>query len=245
MKEETLTVFSGIPFNENEPYDYQEAKQILELAMEELRGRKDLVKQVNMNPKGRGRGAITGKNRTSVWDFLRLRGSKEDEPFTKYPHLTLGIQRDQVLVHITIPNEITASFRRNISNLGYETFEDLMRRVNRNLIKALRNAKGSAPWVEVVQRHYPSRTAQAIFDARLAYDLRTAFPSSEKQIKIQPEWLSATFDALAKKQSNLQVGVGANFPYRTCSVIKSPKILDYIAGTWIACKPLLDVMLED
>ena len=120
-----------------------------------------------------------------------------------------------------------------------------MGQVNNNLNRALRKVKGAAPWVDVVQRRYPSQSATAIIDARVEYDLRTAFPSRKRQpIKIQSEWLKATYDALAKKRSNLQVGVGAIFPYRTCRATKSPEILNYIAQTWIACKPLLKEMFK-
>lgn len=246
LREGTLTVFSGIPFDGDEPFNYQEGKRILKLAMQELRKRKDLVKKIGMNPKGLGRGAITGKDATAVWDFLRIRGSKNNELFTKYPHLTLGLQRDRVLAIITVPNGITPSFRRNIISLGYDGFTELMKKVNSNFNKALKKAKGAAPWVEIVQRRYSSQRATPIIDARIEYDLRTVFPTRRKQpIKIQKEWLRATFDALANKQSNLQVAVGAIFPYRTCEVNKSPEILNYVAATWIACKPLLDVMMED
>jgi len=245
LKEGTLTVFSGIHFDSDKPYNYQEGKRILKLAMDELRERRDLARQVNMNPKGTGRGAITGKDGIAVWDFLRIHGSKDSELFTKYPHLTLGFRRDLALTIITIPNGITPSFRRNIVSLGYDGFVDLMKQVNDNLSKALRNAKGAVPWVEIVQRRYPSQRSTAIIDARVEFDLRTAFPSRKKQpIKIQTQWLTATYNALAKKRSNLQVAVGAIFPYKTCQVTKSPEILDYIAATWIACKPLLDMMIS-
>jgi len=245
LKEGTLTMFSGIPFDTDNPFNYQEGKRILKLAMEELRKRKNLVRKVNMNPKGPGRGAITGKDGIYVWDYLRIHGSKNSGQFTKYPHLTLGFQRDFAFTIISIPNGITPSFRRNVVNLGYDGFEDLMRQVNTNLNKTLRNAKGAVPRVLILQRHYPSQRSTAIIDANLEFDLRTAFPSRKKQpIKVQTEWLKATYDALAKKRSNLHVGVGAIFPYNNCPVIKSPEILNYIADTWIACKPLLDVMLK-
>jgi len=120
-----------------------------------------------------------------------------------------------------------------------------MSQVNSNLNKTLRKAKGAVPWVDVHQRRFPSQRSTAIVDARLEFDLRTAFPSRKKQpIKIQAEWLATTYDALANKRSNLEVLVGAIFPYNSCPVNKSPEILDYIAATWIACKPLLDVMLK-
>jgi len=245
LNEGTLTVFSGIPFTEDNPYNYPEAKRLIKLAMEDLRSRKALVKQLGMNPKGTGRGAITGKDGVAVWDFLRLKGSKDTETFTKFPHLTMGIGQERLLVIVTVPHSIKPEFRKNIVNLGFEGFEDLMYQVNKNLTKALRKAKGAAPWVDVVQRRYPSQRSMAIIDARVEYDLRTAFPRTKQQpVKTQPQWLMATYDALSNKRSNLQVAVGAIFPYRRCEKTQSPEILDYVEATWLACKPLIDMMIK-
>jgi hypothetical protein len=119
--------------------------------------------------------------------------------------------------------------------------------INQRLIKALRAANGAAPWVVVVQRRYPSRRSTSILDAMLQYDLRTAFPPKTRQkqaVKLQPQWLEAIFDALANKRSNLQVSVGAIFPYQQCKIQKSRELLDYVAKTWIACKPLTNILLN-
>jgi hypothetical protein len=245
LKEGALTIFSGIPFSGDNPYNYPEAKRLINLAMDELRARKDLVRKLDMNPQGLGRGAITGKYGAGVWDFLRLKASSNDEPFTKFPHLTLALERDKITTIITIPHRIKTIFRRNIVNLGFEGFCELMAKVNNNLHKVLNKAKGAAPWVIVVQRRYPSQRSAAIVDARLEYDLRTAFSSRRKQpVKVQEEWLKATYEALSGKRSNLQVAVGAIFLYRDCEMTRSPSIINFIANTWIACKPLLDVMLR-
>ena len=40
LKDGALTVFSGIPFNASNPWTYVEAKRLIRLAMEELRGRR-------------------------------------------------------------------------------------------------------------------------------------------------------------------------------------------------------------
>lgn len=245
LKEGALTVFSGVPFSDDNPYNYPEAKRLIKLIMDELRDRKDLKRKLGMNPDALGRGAITGRDGVSVWDFLRIKESNDEEPFTKYPHLTLGLERDRISTAITVPHGIKTNFRRNIVDLGFEGFCGLIAEINMNLHKVLSNAKGAAPWVVVVQRRYPSQRSAPIVDARLEYDIRTAFSSRRNQpVKVQHEWLKATYEALAKKRSNLQVTVGAIFPYRTCAETKSPGILDYIGNTWIACKPLLDVVLR-
>lgn len=246
MKEGNLTTFSGIPFSADEPYNYLEAKRVLRMAMEVLRKKKSLVSELGMDPKISGRPGITGKDASAVWDYLSLQGAGDEKMFTKYPHLTLAIQSDRLVAMVTVPHGIKAAFRRNLIDLGFSGFAEQLGVVNNRLIKALHGAKGAAPMCEIIQRRYPSQRSSAIIDARIEFDLRTAFPAKAKaeHVKLQPQWLQATYDALSHKQSNLQMAVGAVFSYRTCKATVKPEILDSIAGVWVACKPLLDVLLK-
>jgi len=242
-----ITEFSGIPFGDDEPYNYTEAKRLLKLSMDNLRKRKNLEHHLDMNPSGAGRGAITGKSGKSVWDFLPIKGSKPDESFTRFPHLTLSLEHDRVVVIVIVPSGIRPAFRRNIVRLEFAGFSNLMSNLNQNLNKALKGEPGAAPWVSVLQRRYPSQRSAAITDAMLQYDLRTAFfcSSSKQTVKTQSQWLTATYDALKHKNSNLQIAVGAIFPYKNCKVQKKPEILNYITNIWLAYKPLLKVMIKD
>src|SRR5262249_61341893 len=52
--EGTLTMFSGFPFGRDHPFTYLEGKRVLELALAELRQRRDLRDQLKMNPKAPG-----------------------------------------------------------------------------------------------------------------------------------------------------------------------------------------------
>ena len=89
-------MFSGFPFGHDHPFTYLEGKRVLELAIAELRARRDLRDQLKMNPKAPGRPAITGRQSDGVWDFLPLANSGEAENFTKYPHLTLSVLSHEV-----------------------------------------------------------------------------------------------------------------------------------------------------
>jgi hypothetical protein len=244
LTEGTLTTFAGIPFGNGEPYNYPEAKRVLRLAMEQLGERKDLRKTLGMDHRGLGRGAITGRDASSVWDYLPLKGLKRNEPFTRQSHLTLYINAERLGAIVTIPHGVRPVLRRNLVELGVDGFRDLLEKVNRGLLRALRGAKGGAPWVEIVQRRYPSQRAVPIYDARIEFDLRTAFPSglAGSKIRPQPQWLKATYDALSRKRSNLQVAVGAVFPYRHCTATRDAKILETVAEVWLACSPLLRAM---
>ena len=246
LKEGTLTIFSGIPFGDDEPYSYPEAKRLLKLMMEDLRTRKDLVRDLRMDPKGQGRSAITGKNGVAVWDFLWLHNSSDKDVFTHSPHLTLVVSHDRVTAMITVPNGIKSAYRRNLVDLGAEGFSELLADITKRLVRGLRGANGAVPWVQVVQRRYRSQRSAALTDARLEFDLRTAFQqkSGKSKVRVQPQWLDATYKALARKRSNLQLMVGASFPYRQCEATRDHKFTDYVARSWLACRPLIDAMLK-
>jgi hypothetical protein len=49
--EGTLTMFSGFPFGHDHPFTYLEGKRVLELALGELKKRRDLCDQLKMNRK--------------------------------------------------------------------------------------------------------------------------------------------------------------------------------------------------
>lgn len=243
----SLTTFSGINFSADSPYNYREAKRILGLAITELRKNKPLQK-LGMDPHGDGRPRITGREGTHVWDFLRLKQARKAGNFTQFPHLTLSIQVTRVLAMVTIPNGIKTQFRRNIVSMGREGFEAIVFDITADLERLFKTEENAKPWVHVCQRHYLTQLSLPIDDAKLEFDPRTAFTLRKRRgkgvptVKQQPQWLAATYDALAKKRSNLQVGIGAIFPY-SCSVLRTKKALEYIAGTWIACEPLLKATL--
>ena len=105
----TLTVFTGVPFNNDSPYNYLEAKRVLRLAMEKLRTRDDLQSTLGVDAAFRGRGAIKGKDATSIWDYLRLSASNEAKKHTEFPHLTLDIRREFLQALIILPNSSPAA----------------------------------------------------------------------------------------------------------------------------------------
>jgi hypothetical protein len=197
-----------------------------------------------MDRTGKGRPAITGKEGASVWDFLPLKEAQGKSNFTACPHLTLGIQARRVIVIVTLPNAVPAPMRRQLLKLGLQGFVQLVAEVADGVTKAVCPIKGAKPFLEIIQRHYPTQRAQAIEDARLEFDPRTAGFGAGSRVKSQPQWLAATFDALGAKRSNLQVGIGALIPYGDPK-IRSRGILDVVAGVWVACKPWLRVLLSE
>ena len=247
LKEGKLTVFSGVPFGRDHPYNYREAKRILRLAMGELRTREKLAKELGVDLEAPGRPAITGEESSLVWDFLRFRGEAAKDPFTKHPHLALSIRSEDVFAFLTLPNGMKTSYRRSLIRLGPGGFRSLIGEVASRLTDALKEARGACPWMEVLQRRYLRHRSIPTVDAGLRFDLRTAtqceYPERGEWPKHQPEWLDAAFSAFQNKESNLQVALGAVFPYDSCSAVHSKRAIALFAATWIACKPLIQVLV--
>ena len=191
------------------------------------------------------RSAITGKGSDAVWDYLRLKKSIEARTFTEFPHFTLGIHRDYLHAIVIVPNGLRRDFRKNLLDNGYEAFEKTFYEVLTHYLKLLGHVKGAVPWVEIVQRRYPSQRSEPFVDALLEFDLRTAFPpvgAAKGSPKLQPQWLQCTYQALSDRNANLQLATGVRFCYEPCPDTKTPKILDHIAHAWMACAPLIDVL---
>ncbi|MEZ6190918.1 MAG: hypothetical protein R3C45_06450 [Phycisphaerales bacterium] len=238
----TITKFDGIRFDDNNPYTYQAGKRLIRLLGDRLQTRKDLVK-LGVDPQGSRRGAITGRAGENVWDFLPLRIARKAKHFTDYPHLTMVLNRKGAIAAITVPNGIRGGIRSRLKPVELDEFCHVFLDIHKRLRPALRMSKGSVAKAYVTQRHYLSQRSNAQIDARLDCDLRTIVPGKSKGVKYQPEWMSAIYDVLCNKRSNIQLGVEVHFPI-TCKVLRSPQATDLFAKTWVAMKPLLDFVLE-
>jgi len=237
-----LTVFSGIPFGKGEPYTYGQAKRLLGLLRDELKADRRLEKRLGADPESPGRGAITGRAANAVWDFIGLKQARNAKQFTRYPHLTLGIQAERLEAYITVPNGIRAPARSRLLGQTYEDFETLIRKVTEPLVRVVHATPISMPKIVVVQRHYLSQRSQGIHDCLLRFDPRTAIAVDEEAqgpVKVQPQWLQATYEALRSRKSNLQFQVGVDFPYTSCSAVETRTIIKACADVWLACAPII------
>lgn len=74
-------------------------------------------------------------------------------------------------------------------------------------------------------------------DAKIDLDLRVI--CGDGKIKRQLEWIAAVFDLVKNKKSNIEMAIGAAFPYKTCEAIQKPDALDHVVAAWRACKPFI------
>ena len=189
-----------------------EAKRLLKLAMVELRKDRSLI-ALGMDPLAEGRGAITGRGASSVWDFLSLRDRPMRSSFIAFPHLTLSVRADELEAAITIPNGVITAIRRRLAALGAPGLIDL----NAQILKRARRltTSGATVGAYAVQRHYQTQSSGAVIDARVGFDLSTSVPCRSGAVKHRPEWVGVFAELLRTKRGNVQFGYVVQMPWRT------------------------------
>jgi hypothetical protein len=138
LKKGTLTVFSGIPFSPEEPYNYREAKRVVRLATEALRQRDSLQRELQIDESAKGRTKILGTSGDSVWDFLAFKQARDLEKVTSAPHWTLSIQRAQLWTALVIPNALQPSWRVGLRRMNEQEFGALLHGVTKSITRDLR-----------------------------------------------------------------------------------------------------------
>jgi hypothetical protein len=235
LQEGTLTTFTGIPFCAEVPYTYLEAKRLLRLLMAEMQA-DTALDALGVDRIRGGRSAITG-----TWDYLPFTFSDADEAFTRYPHLTLSIQRDRVVAALVLPDKLDSAMRRQLLSGGYDTFKTAIGRYIEQGRALLDQDTGALPFVEVLQRHYQTRQLSTL-DAHMQFDPRTAFQGHDP-IKRQEEWLRSAYAVFADKRSNLQIGIGAAFRYGASTTVSTPAFARSVVAAWCATASILDLLL--
>lgn len=237
----TITMFTGLGFNDQNPYSYPNAKRIIRLLGDELQKRDDLRRTLAMDPKGQRRTAITNDG-GNVWDFLPLRIGR-GKNFTSFPHLTIALRDSHAVAALTVPNGVRGGFRTKLREIQCDGFLALAHEVESSMRPIISQAKYARPFMYLTQRHYRSQRSTPIADAHMSVDLRTSNRKSPKQ-KYQPQWAEAIYEILVNKRSNMQFGIEVQFDYRS-EAIRSPEAVNLFAKSWIAMKPFLDFILRD
>lgn len=243
MKEGNLTKFCGIPFTADNPYNYFEAKRILGLAMSDLRKDKRLIRGLGLDASAPGRGAITDRGTSFVFDKLRFKQTGSD--FGTEPYLILALVQEDIRAQILIPNRLFVKKRKLLLS-SYDNFAALIREVTNEMESRLGDVDGYKPIFTLIQRHYPSQRSIPIVDGKIEFDMRAEFEdlAAKTKVKYQPFWLPAVYSIFSNKKSNIYVGIGAKFSYHYSPRVKSAAILDNVTDAWIATKPIVELIVD-
>ncbi len=233
----TLTMFDGFKFSDTEPYTYAEGKRLIRLLGDDLRKRKKLIKELDVDTEADGRTAITRGENGAVWDFISLKMGR-DKPFTAMIHLTLVIRPQAFKVALTVPNAMKG-VRKTLRNSDAESFGKMLSQIEKNLRPVLKKAETAKPMIYIDQRRYKSQHSYPETDGRIEVDLRTVLNTPKSQLKHQLGWLECIFELLVNKKTNMQWGVQLHCPHSE-KVMQSAKAIDIMVDTWIAMMPLRD-----
>jgi len=238
----TITVFDGLKFDSEDPYNYREGKRLIRLLGDQLQCREDL-KEIGVDTKGERRHAITGRGADLVWDFLPLTVARDSGSFTTHPHLTFAFHRLHAIAAITVPNGIRGGFRTKLKRVGEGGFMHLLAAIEERTRPIVVQSPKAKPTLYLSQRRYKSQRSIGLEDARIEADLRTATKSRGIAVKSQPEWLQSVYNILLQKRSNMQLGLEVRLSY-SCPIVRSASAADLFAQGWVALSPLLAFVLD-
>ena len=228
-------VFNGFRF-EDDVFNHSEGSRemdelrnrILRLAMDKLRKRDDL-REIGIDPQRPGRRV---RDDEVIWDVLVF---AVPDKWRTSPHLTLGVGIEYVTAMMTLPNKALAKYRQPLTALDEQGLRRMVGKVLENMRPLLEDCPGMEPRLRFHHRRQPPPLTQPRMAAALDMDLQTCIDDAD----FQHQWI----DALKNRKSKPELQIGARFPYRTCKkVIDETRSLDFVARTWIACKPYIDVL---
>ena len=104
LTEGSITEFTGIHFDDDNPYSYREGKRQLKLLVNKIRKNKILNDELNVDLKAKGRSGI--KKEGNLWDYLTFKTGIKQKSFTDEPHLTIGMSDKFIEADFTIPYRI-------------------------------------------------------------------------------------------------------------------------------------------
>lgn len=201
-------------------------------AMVLLGRRPDLRRRLRIEPEP------ARKRRTGGWSVFGFRGSSGS--FNESPHLLLWAGDQEVCARVILPNQVRGGLWTKLRSWE---LTHLMPRVLRDMELAMANCPGLEPGLILQQRHWRTRRGPCFRDAFLEVDLRTLRGDPDSGVKKQPEWLDVAQHVIRRKDSNLELQVGATFRYNHCSAIQAPDALDHVAAAWISCRSFITWLL--
>ena len=178
------------------------------------------------------------KRRTGGWSVFGFRGFRGG--FNESPHLLLYVGDKDVCARVILPNKARGGLW---TRLRSGSLARLMSQVAREMAPAVADCPGMEPRSILKQRHWLTRSGPHFQDAYLDVDLRTLRGDPDSGVKKQREWIEAAQHVVANKASNLELQVGATFPYDRCPAIQPPAALDHVAAAWIGCRPFIKWLL--
>ena len=236
----TMTTFTGVPFDNNTPYNYLTAKHSLRWLRDYLAEALDsngTLPQVNPTKR---RPKVTD-DPDGVWDVVG-RGPPERQ-FTSDPHLTVEVAREFAAVGFTVPNRALTPYWKQLRGKSPAEWEDLFIRVHHE-VDSLTAPHQAIAELEILQRHYPNR-AREVRDAHLVVSL-DAIQERKRDLgtKTVMAWTGLAGEVVkAHSRANIQLSLRITYPYRPGSTVHEPEFKDEIVRAAQALLPFYDFVV--
>jgi hypothetical protein len=243
---EPLAKFTGIPFGTKHPYSALEAKGLLRALMRALR--------LRLGETGVFNSKIGRKAISDPWDVIGVRFASSEETFTKqetftkHPHLTVFLDREECVAQLTLPDKAQKPCWKNIracnSQQLLDAFREVAQRVGpqRPLAKDYWEPRLS---VYLEQVHFWAQKDPKS-DGLLQFDLNTIlYEEPRANVKPVQTWLTALCSMLtAKPRANFELGLRVRYPYVDGSVCRDAGFVDVLVKSAEAFQPFIALLVE-
>jgi len=237
---EPLAKFTGIPFGTKHPYSALEAKSLLRALMRALR--------LRLGETGVFNSKIGRKAISDPWDVIGVHPASVDEAFTKHPHVTVAIDREECLIQLTLPDKAQTAYWKRIRACSGQQLLDAFRRVAQGI--GPQRPLGKGYWeprlsVYLEQVHFWAQKDPKS-DGLLQFDLNTIlYEEPRANVKPVQTWLPALCSMLAAKpRANFELGLRVRYPYVDGSVCRDAGFVDVLAKSAEAFQPFIALLVE-
>jgi len=236
-----LSTFTGIPFDADNPFSDDKARVLLRSLTRELRprlARSHVLPSLWLD--------YPQKPLTGTWDVIAFQFSKGD-PFTKHPHLSVGIWDEGTSIELILPNAAKRAYWKRLARAAAgDGLGECLSQVLRRALPLSREieAKLFEPRIvfEIIQRHFHARRRE-VLDGRIRFDLAALAGESAGPVKALPGWMPATRDILVDARNvNLQLQLTALYPSLDKRVSRNPGLVEELVSAAEAMKPFLDLL---
>jgi len=240
---EPLTKFTGITFDPMNPYSDVVAMSTLRALMKELRLRLDEPNVLAVDT------SIRRKPLVSPWDVIGFKLAQGDSVFTRHPHLTVGIGKNEASIQLTLPNAAGPRYWRRIRTCNSQELASVLRAVADRL-RPMRRSLPLGRWEPTIilylqQLHFFARRYE-IMDGNLEFDVSASLgDSTQSGVKLVPAWLEAIRSVLKQTpRANFEAALQVRFPYAKNSRCSDAGFVDALVGSAEALHPFLALLVE-
>jgi hypothetical protein len=192
---------------------------------------------------------IRRKPLVSPWDVIGFKFAQGNPVFTRHPHFTANIGRDEASIQLTLPHAAGPKYWKRIQTCDEQDIISVLRTVA-NRLRPLRKPLPRGRWEPKIslylqQLHFFARRYE-IMDGNLEFDVSASLgDSTQSGVKLVPAWLEAIRSVLKQTpRANFEAALQVRFPYAKNSRCSDAGFVDALVGSAEALHPFLALLVE-